>query len=239
MSSPIMKYFAYEHLPPKLQEVSKPIGELAKQMDDSLPDGAEKSAGLRKLLEAKDCLVRALLPMLFIALLLCASSADACDRCGLFGNRCAFKQVQAVHVQQLAAPIIYPQVNYFVGAPIRVEAIVQKSLQENPEYAEFQRFRAWKQELERKPTVGEPLNKPTENIPQIIPTSLLTIKCGTCHGGDAPKKGLLLDGTAKLNCEQVLKAMKAIQSGAMPPKNKLTPEEAGNVFHELLDLSER
>jgi len=59
MAAPIMKYFAYEHLPAHLQEVSAPIGELAKLMDDSLPDGAEKSAGLRKLLEAKDCLVRA------------------------------------------------------------------------------------------------------------------------------------------------------------------------------------
>lgn len=59
MPSPIMKYFAYEHLPEKLQEVSKPIGDIARHMDESLPDGAEKSAGLRKLLEAKDALVRA------------------------------------------------------------------------------------------------------------------------------------------------------------------------------------
>ncbi|MEE9651579.1 hypothetical protein [Enterobacter soli] len=59
MSSPIMKYFAYQHLPAHLQEVSKPIGDLAALMDESLPDGAEKSAGLRKLLEAKDALVRA------------------------------------------------------------------------------------------------------------------------------------------------------------------------------------
>lgn len=59
MTSPIIKYFAYEHLPAHLQEVSKPIGELARQMDASLPDSPEKSAGLRKLLEAKDCLVRA------------------------------------------------------------------------------------------------------------------------------------------------------------------------------------
>jgi len=61
MAAPIMKYFEYSHLPEKLQAVSKPIGELAKTMDETLPDGAEKSAGLRKLLEAKDCLVRALL----------------------------------------------------------------------------------------------------------------------------------------------------------------------------------
>ena len=56
-----MKYFKYEHLPKKLQLVSRPISELAYQMDNSLPDCAEKSAGLRKLLEAKDCLVRAYL----------------------------------------------------------------------------------------------------------------------------------------------------------------------------------
>ena len=59
MSDNIMKYFEYSHLPENLQEVSKPIGELAKQMNDELPNCAEKSAGLRKLLEAKDCLVRA------------------------------------------------------------------------------------------------------------------------------------------------------------------------------------
>ena len=56
-----MKYFDYEHLPEKLQAVSKPIGDVARQMNESLPDGAEKSAGLRKLLDAKDCLVRAAL----------------------------------------------------------------------------------------------------------------------------------------------------------------------------------
>lgn len=54
-----MKHFDYEHLPKHLQEVSKPIGDLASLMNETLPDGEEKSAGLRKLLEAKDCLVRA------------------------------------------------------------------------------------------------------------------------------------------------------------------------------------
>jgi hypothetical protein len=56
-----MKYFAYKHLPEYLQKVSAPIGELAEKMDAELTDCAEKSAGLRKLLEAKDCLVRAAL----------------------------------------------------------------------------------------------------------------------------------------------------------------------------------
>lgn len=53
--------FAYGHLPPHLQAVSKPVGDLAADLVDVLPDGPELSAGLRKLLEAKDCFVRAAL----------------------------------------------------------------------------------------------------------------------------------------------------------------------------------
>ena len=56
---PIMQFFAYAHLPPHLQEISKPFGELAQWMVDNLPSNPELSAGLRKLLEAKDCAVRA------------------------------------------------------------------------------------------------------------------------------------------------------------------------------------
>ena len=59
---PIMKFFAYEHLPPHLREVSQPVAELAQKMATELPPGPELSAGLRKLLEAKDCFVRAKLP---------------------------------------------------------------------------------------------------------------------------------------------------------------------------------
>lgn len=59
MPSTTIKWFKYEHLPEKLQEISKPIAELAELMEGVLPDGAEKSAGMRKLLEAKDCFVRA------------------------------------------------------------------------------------------------------------------------------------------------------------------------------------
>lgn len=61
MNNPIMKYFEYAHLPAKLQAVSAPFGDLATKMNTDLPDGPEKSAGLRKLLEAKDCMVRAAL----------------------------------------------------------------------------------------------------------------------------------------------------------------------------------
>lgn len=59
MPAPIMKYFEFKHLPSHLQDISASVAVLAQAMDETLPDGPEKSAGLRKLLEAKDCFVRA------------------------------------------------------------------------------------------------------------------------------------------------------------------------------------
>lgn len=57
----IARYFDYEHLPAHLQRISKPCHDLAEQVIAALPDGPELTAGLRKLLEAKDCFVRAAL----------------------------------------------------------------------------------------------------------------------------------------------------------------------------------
>lgn len=57
----IARYFEYDHLPLHLQAVSRPCADLAQGLIDVLPDGPELTAGLRKLLEAKDCFVRAAL----------------------------------------------------------------------------------------------------------------------------------------------------------------------------------
>ena len=62
MPTTVAKYFAYEHLKGNLREVSEEVAKLAAKMEEKLPDGPEKSAGMRKLLEAKDCFVRAMLP---------------------------------------------------------------------------------------------------------------------------------------------------------------------------------
>lgn len=58
----IARHFAYDHLPEHLQGPSKACHDLAEAMIRDLPDGPELTAGLRKLLEAKDCFVRAALP---------------------------------------------------------------------------------------------------------------------------------------------------------------------------------
>lgn len=55
----IAQWFDYEHLPyGPIQDVSAHCAETAAQMIRKLPDGPELTAGLRKLLEAKDCFVR-------------------------------------------------------------------------------------------------------------------------------------------------------------------------------------
>jgi hypothetical protein len=52
--------FEYGHLPEgPIRSTSRYCAELAEHMVNGLPDGPELSAGLRKLLEAKDCFVRA------------------------------------------------------------------------------------------------------------------------------------------------------------------------------------
>ncbi len=55
----VLQFFRFSHLPEHLQEVSKPFGELAAELAVILPGSAEATVCLRKLLEAKDCAVRA------------------------------------------------------------------------------------------------------------------------------------------------------------------------------------
>jgi hypothetical protein len=57
----LLQFFAYAHLPPHLQTVSKPFGEFAEKLVEVLPENIESEAALRKLLEAKDCAVRSTL----------------------------------------------------------------------------------------------------------------------------------------------------------------------------------
>ena len=65
-SDRMLQHFTYAHLPERLQAISKPLAEMAVVMAENLDSddplvGAEVTTGLRKLLEAKDCFVRAAL----------------------------------------------------------------------------------------------------------------------------------------------------------------------------------
>lgn len=61
MQDRMLQWFEYSHLPEKLQAVSRPFGELAQTIVATLPQNAERTVALRKLLEAKDCAVRSLI----------------------------------------------------------------------------------------------------------------------------------------------------------------------------------
>lgn len=60
-AEPMMQFFAYGHLPPHLRAVSAQFFQLAAGIVDHLPRNPERTVALRKLLEAKDCAVRAVL----------------------------------------------------------------------------------------------------------------------------------------------------------------------------------
>lgn len=55
----IIQFFAYQHLPERLAVVSRPFGELALLILEICPRNPERTVALRKLLEAKDAAVRA------------------------------------------------------------------------------------------------------------------------------------------------------------------------------------
>lgn len=55
----LLQFFTYAHLPEDLQRISQPFCELAQSIVDRLPSNPERTTALRKLLEAKDCAVRA------------------------------------------------------------------------------------------------------------------------------------------------------------------------------------
>ena len=58
---PMLQFFQFQHLPPRLQETSREFAALAAYITTRLPRNPERTVALRKLLEAKDAAVRAVL----------------------------------------------------------------------------------------------------------------------------------------------------------------------------------
>lgn len=58
-ADPALQYFAWGHLPERLQAVSRSFGKLANDMVMTLPRCTQRDVFLQKLLESKDAAVRA------------------------------------------------------------------------------------------------------------------------------------------------------------------------------------
>lgn len=59
---PMLRWFAFAHLPPHLQPASSPFWDLACHIVATIERSPERTVALRKLLESKDAAVRAALP---------------------------------------------------------------------------------------------------------------------------------------------------------------------------------
>lgn len=57
----LLRFFSYDHLPEHLARASSPFCDVAFIVVDKLPRNPERTVALRKLLEAKDAAVRAVL----------------------------------------------------------------------------------------------------------------------------------------------------------------------------------
>jgi len=60
-SEKLLRFFAYAHLPERLQGISQMFYDLSQKIVAMTPASAEQTMCLRKLLEAKDCALRAAL----------------------------------------------------------------------------------------------------------------------------------------------------------------------------------
>ena len=97
-----------------------------------------------------------------------------------------------------AQVVAYPaHFSYFVGAPVRVEALVQKELQKDPLWKEFQAFKAFRAQQAKEGTQEQ--KGPV--------SSFLKATCGRCHSGPEPKAGLILDGSAPIAHETVTQVL--------------------------------
>lgn len=61
MTEPLLQFFNYDHLPEHLAKVAAIFAGIAFTVVEILPRNPERTVALRKLLEAKDCAVRAAL----------------------------------------------------------------------------------------------------------------------------------------------------------------------------------
>jgi mono/diheme cytochrome c family protein len=126
------------------------------------------------------------------------------------------------------APVVVPNVFYFTGASVRAEAIVQKELQSNPQWHEFQEFLRWK---ESQAAAAPPAEAVEQNAVQHF--------CAKCHGTTEPKGGFYMDGAPGMTAEAITRAIRMIATDKMPPPesgHRLTREEKNALLTTLLSL---
>lgn len=143
-------------------------------------------------------------------------------------------RVHRVAVAPIVQQVVYPSVNYFVGQPIRVQAIVKKEMQSDPDWAEFQEFKRWKALKSNPQAVTEPAK----------PKGILQTTCAKCHSGATPAGAFAFDGTHAITPEKFQKIVTWASGKVKPPGEKMpgvmakliADKQTAQLLSELIDL---
>jgi mono/diheme cytochrome c family protein len=131
-----------------------------------------------------------------------------------------------------------PQFFYFVGQPVRIEALVEAEKRRDGEYREFLEFKKFRAKFEayRNRGAAKPAGERDHPVDPNASVAVLASRCSSCHGGAAPEGGFFLDGRHALTASQITAAQRRVLRGEMPPTGKLPDEEINSVLRELLAL---
>ena len=146
---------------------------------------------------------------------------------------------QAVVAQQYVAPV-QSQVLYFVGAPLRVQSMVEHAKRTDPDYTEFLEFKAWKAGKAQAQQQPQAMTAEGEMVPppNPEPVSLVQQHCAKCHGTATPEAGYFIDGQPGMRATDVLAALRQVANEKMPKDHKLTREQKNLLLKELLTLEQ-
>ena len=176
------------------------------------------------------------------ALLICLiASTTSGDEC-----RTVFRASE-FHVAEAELLLLPQSVNYFVGAPVRVEALVQRALAADPEYRAYRQFKVW-QAAQAATQRAASVDRPTPAAavrdlaaepldPAVFARPLIRANCIRCHAGEKPKGGFDLSGP--LSAKQIVEAQRKVYSREMPPAKAgvLSTAEQSAILRELLGVT--
>lgn len=168
------------------------------------------------------CVLRRVAPVL-VPTAVAAGATVATPQCIKADGGCFSYRSQAVTTYSTPA-YSYNYAYYFVGRPIREKALVQKAVEDDPLWQEFQEFKRWRETQSQRPPVMEQQ------------TGVLQDTCLKCHSGDEPKGGL--DMTGELDAGTKLQMMTKVWRGEMPPNAPLPDDQAAELFNQLLGEGE-
>lgn len=145
---------------------------------------------------------------------------------------------QSVVARQYVAPAyVAPQVLYFVGAPLRVQSMIELEKRTDADYTEFLEFKAWKAGKHAQQQ-AQAMTSEEVPPPNPEPISFVNQHCAKCHGTATPKGGYYIDGQSGMRPQDITAALRQIVSGEMPKGTQLTREQKNQLLGELLSLEQ-